>query len=141
MKPKSIIKKLQTLCEKLWKEVCFARDGRRCMVKVHFPELKEIKHSEVYQVDHCVTRDNKFLKFDPRNGTVVCSSCNASKSWNKKSVGRLIDMIVKEREGIEIFDWMVALDNSNLPNLEFTNIDWLEGWVEKLTKMKMEFTA
>ncbi len=126
-------KKLYKQAYSLWKEVCFLRDGRECQVQKRFPMTTP--HSEVLQVDHCISRDNKHFHLDPRNGTVVCSSCNASKSWNSKSIGKLIDHIVMSREG-PYFDHMVKVDSSGVPNLDFKTDEYMEEMIQKLTKIK-----
>ena len=90
-------------------------------------------HNDIFQVDHCFSRANKNLFLDTRNGTVVCSTCNASKNWDKKSVGRLIDDIVKMREGEEAFTEMKAIDMRGSPNLNWHSRAWLEDMVIQLT--------
>ena len=130
MKLKSI-NSLKNKAENLWKEVCYRRDGRVCKVRQHFPEI-EISHTDVYQVDHCITRGNKLLVYDVRNGTVVCSSCNSAKSNNMKSVMRAIDKIVIAREGREAFDQMVAIDMAKSVNPDYSKRWWLEAEIEKL---------
>ena len=127
------IKTLQNKAEKLWKEVCYARDGKRCQVRENFPFIP-IAHSKIYQVDHCITRKNKRLFLDPANGTVVCSSCNQAKSFNLKSIHRAIDEIVIRREGEEKFKTMVSLDQAHLLNENWRSIGWLEEQIEYLTK-------
>ncbi len=126
-----LVKKLKNIAEKLWKEVCFKRDGRECQVKKHFPIL-EINHSEIFQCDHCFSRSNKWLFFEPSNGTVVCSTCNFLKSRQQKSVARAIDTIVKEREGEKKFNEMLSIDMSKKPNVNFSKVWWLEITIEKL---------
>ncbi len=118
---------------KLWREACFKRDGHQCQVQKRFPIVWP--HDEILQVDHCITRDNKHFHLDPRNGTVVCRSCNGSKSWDKKSVGKLIDKIVKEREGESFYEHMVQIDSSNEPFLEFKTEEYMEKKIAELTKM------
>ena len=130
MKKLKSIKSLQKKAEALWKEYCYLRDGRQCMVKKYFGGSS---HNDVFQVDHCFSRANKNLFLDTRNGTVVCSTCNASKNWDKKSVGRLIDDIVKMREGEEAFTEMKEIDMRGSPNLNWHSRAWLEDMVIQLT--------
>ena len=118
-------RKLEIQCERLWKETCFERDGDRCMVQKHHPTI-DIAHAGPLQVDHCITRKNKHYFFDPRNGTVVCSSCNRAKHYKQKSVDRAIDDIVREREGEEAFGTMVINDQTKKPNHGWKKVWWLE---------------
>lgn len=129
-KPKQV-RKLYLHAERLWKEICFLRDGRECKVKRYFPNLK-ISHTDVFQVDHCISRKNKHLFFEPSNGTIVCSACNQAKGFKNKSVDRAIDQIVIDREGLEKFTEMVDLDRGGGPNFNWGKIHWLEYIVEKL---------
>ncbi|KKK59055.1 hypothetical protein LCGC14_3038200, partial [marine sediment metagenome] len=85
-----------------------------------------ITHTNVFQVDHCVTRACKWTFYMPENGTVVCSACNMAKGFNLKSIQRAIDDIVIVREGIEKFDEMVAMDRSKANHTDFNKIWWLE---------------
>ncbi len=118
-------RKLHKSCSYLWKEICYDRDGKECMVKKYYPEIK-IAHTQVFQVDHCVTRACKWTFYMPENGTVVCSACNMAKGFNLKSVQRAIDDIVVAREGMEKFYEMVALDRSKANCIDFNKIWWLE---------------
>lgn len=131
MKKLESIKSLKNRAGKLWKECAFKRDGKSCKVKERFPNL-EIFHSNVIQVDHCITRANKHFFFDTRNSLVVCSACNMLKSMQAKSVHRLIDQIVIEREGQDIFDEFKALDMRKSPNVNFSKRWWLEDIIDKL---------
>lgn len=125
------IKSLKKRAENLWKQVCYKRDGLECKVQKYFPEI-QIAHSDCYQVDHCIGRANKLLFLDPRNGTVVCSSCNSAKNNKMKSVSRAIDMIVKTREGLKVFDEMVALDMAKSSNPDWSRRWWLEDQIATL---------
>jgi len=125
------VKKLEKRAGELWKLVCLERDGQECMVKKHFPEIA-IEHNGPLQVDHCITRKNKHLFFEPTNGTVVCASCNRAKHFKQKSIDRAIDDIVKQREGEDHFNFMVAVDQRMEPNLNWGKIEWLEMMIEKL---------
>lgn len=125
------VRVLQDKCEALWKEVCKLRDGLECQVKKYYPDLQG--HGRVIQVDHFITRSNKHLKFDPRNGTVVCNSCNASKHWvGNGAVALAIEAIVVEREG---GDWVAdakALELSKIPQDEYSKVWWLEEQIKQL---------
>ena len=132
MRKKSHIKELEDRAAELWKDVCFQRDGRECMVKKYYPEI-DLHHAGPLQVDHCITRANKHLFFESRNGTVVCSSCNRAKHFKQKSIGRAIDDIVKKREG-KFFNLMVKIDQRMTPNIGWKKIWWLEEIITQLEK-------
>lgn len=125
------IKKLQKLCEDKWKEVILARDGASCQVKRFHPDI-EITHTTTFQADHCFTRANKLLFLDVRNGTMVCSSCNRAKGFGQKSISRAIDDIVKGREGYG-FNEMYDIDKQKSANVNWSNRDWLESQLRRLT--------
>ena len=103
---KSILKKLQKQAEKAWIEHCIKRDGRMCQVKKFFP-VANLIHSNIIQVDHCFSRKNKWTFLLPENGTVICSTCNMLKGFNQGVVSKLIDEIVKEREGLKWHNLMI----------------------------------
>lgn len=124
-------RKLYLKCEKLWKEIAYVRDGRECMVKKHHPYIR-ITHNCVMQVDHCFSRRDKNLFFDPRNSTVVCGSCNQAKGFKNKSVDRAIDEVVIEREGLLAFEEMKRINQTGKPNTGWGKVWWLEEQVEKL---------
>lgn len=124
-----IARKLFLKAERLWKEFCHTRDGEGCQVQKNFPDLK-VPHSSIYQIDHFVSRQNKRLFFDVRNGTRVCSSCNGAKNWGRyKSVDMAINQIVIAREGSKSVEEMV---NTSGPNLDWKRIYWLEAVVSDL---------
>lgn len=125
------IKSLQKKAESLWKEACLLRDGEACRVKIHFPEIK-MSHSDVYQVDHCISRQNKHTFLEVANGTVVCSSCNLAKNMKNKSVDRAINEIVIKREGQDIYNRMVELDQSCGANFNWSKRWWLEEQIKIL---------
>lgn len=134
-KKKSRAKQLHDQCSKLWKEICFKRDGHQCQVWKRFGNRVEIQHAGPLQVDHCITRSNKLLFYEPRNGTVVCGSCNRAKGFSNKSVHRAIDQIVMEREGLEYFNDMVDLDHKKSANPDFNKVWWLEEKVKELKEI------
>ena len=117
-----IARKLYLKAEKLWKEFCHLRDGEGCMVQKRFPEIP-VSHSQIYQIDHFISRQNKKLFFDVRNGTRVCSSCNQAKHYDNKAIDLAINQIVLEREGSQAVEEMV---NTRGPNLDWKRIYWLE---------------
>lgn len=125
-------KVLQNKCENLWKEVCWLRDGKRCMVEKLHPKIP-LRHTKVMQVDHCFPRSCKQLFFYPPNGTPVCSGCNHP--WNRKA-RLLIQRIVKEREGVRDYKRMeeVYLRLSGYPN--FSKVWWLEDTIKQLEALK-----
>jgi len=129
------VKKLHERASQLWKEIAFLRDGRECQVKKFFPNIP-IRHSNILQVDHCITRANKHLFYEPKNATVVCSTCNMLKSVDSKSVGRAIDEIVKKREGEDEFKLMVNIDAGRSANKDFNKVWWLEDVIKKLEDIK-----
>lgn len=101
------------------------------MVELWFPNLR-IAHTQIFQVDHCITRKCSWTFFMPENGTVVCSACNMAKGFNNKSISRAIDEIVIRREGQDKFDSMVALDRMKKANRDFRKVWYLEEIIEKL---------
>lgn len=117
-------RKLFLKAERLWKEIAFLRDGRKCQVKYRFPNIP-ITHSEVLQIDHWITRNDHNLFFNPQNSLVVCSVCNASKGWNRGPARELINNIVIERERIDA-GLMLDVHMSHQPNLNWKSADWLE---------------
>lgn len=130
----SYIKILQKEAEELWKKVCKERDGTECMVQRSYPDLP-IVHTPVIQVDHCFTRGNKELFLEPANGTVVCSGCNGNKFWERKSVHRLIDEIVINREGFDKYNQMKQMDHYSKAYDMWRDVNWLEAKVAELKKM------
>jgi len=133
MKKLTNMRKLEIKALALFKEICFLRDGTQCMVQKHYPTI-DIKHAGYLQVDHCITRKNKWFFYEPRNGTVVCGSCNRAKHYKQKSVDRAIDDIVREREGEEWFGNMVSVDQSMKPNHGWKKVWWLKEVVQDLEK-------
>ena len=138
---KPTIKSLQNKAENLWKEVCLLRDGRECQIKKHYSYVK-INHSNIIQVDHCFERSNKYLFLEPANGTPLCSVCNMLKSYKKRGVDRLVDLIVRKREGDEKYKKMLEIAISGGSNLDWDNRGWLEKRIEELlgvrTKLEMK---
>jgi len=127
------IKTLKNKAERLWKEVCYLRYGRFCYVKRYYPYIK-ISHTDVIQIDHCITRGNKYFFLDPNNGTPVCSACNQAKCYGNKSVSRAIDEIVEKRNP-EWYKSAVWLDQAGEPNANFSKKWWLE---EKVVELEEE---
>lgn len=118
-------RKLFLKAERLWKEIAFLRDGRGCQVALHFG-ANGLPHSEIYQVDHFITRNDKNLFFNPQNSTVVCSNCNAAKSWRSGGVEEMIRKIVMDREGGLAVGLMLDIHMSHQPNLNWKSAEWLE---------------
>lgn len=125
MKKLTNYRKLFLKAERLWKECAYLRDGRVCQVSRHFAQ-DDIRHSEIMQVDHFITRGDKNLYFDPRNSTVVCSNCNAAKSWKTGGVDEKIRSIVVKREGGEAVGMMLEVHMAQHPNLLWKSAEWLE---------------
>lgn len=124
-------RKLYLHAERLWKEYAFLRDGRECKVKKYYPNL-HISHTDIFQVDHGITRQDHHLFFEPSNATVICSTCNLMKKRHQCGVDRAVDEIIIDREGLEKFNEMKALHLSGQPNHEWGKIHWLEYIVDKL---------
>ena len=133
MKKLKSIKSLKNKAERLWKDVCYRRDGKECVVRKNFPEIR-IRHTQILQVDHYIGRSNKHLFLEPSNGTVVCNSCNQAKHYNRLGVREAIRQIVINREGQDIVNRMVALAQTQTANADFSKRWWLEGQIEKLGK-------
>ncbi len=125
------LKKLHNRASKLWKGVCYNRDGKRCMVGKYYPSLK-IEHTNIFQVDHGITRSCKWTFYMPENGTVICSGCNMAKGFNNKSIGRAVDKIIIMREGQDKFDEMVSLDQCKKGFPHFNHVWWLEEQIRLL---------
>ena len=134
---KSPVKKLQEKAERIWKEICIARDGRECQVKKHFPEIGG--HTDIIQVDHYITRSNKWFFLEPQNGTVVCSGCNSRKAWGQKSIAWAIEQIVIKREGEKAVEDMNLLNMAMKPNENFSKIWWLEAQIRMLEMKRREY--
>lgn len=132
-------RRLYLKAERLWKEYCFLRDGHECQVKKNRPDIA-VPHAGPLQIDHFISRQNKHLFFETSNGTVVCGSCNRYKKFKFKSIDRVIDDIVMEREGEEKYNEMVAIDQTKAPNPHWKRIYWLEDVVKdiegKLERLK-----
>ena len=128
------LKKLQKDNVSLFKQICYKRDGTDwCQVQKHFPWIKT-SHDSIRQVDHCITRKNKHLHLDPRNGTVVCSSCNLNKHLLNCGVDHAINEIVKKREGQEWFEGMVKTAQTMGANVNWSRVWWQEEQNKKLEK-------
>lgn len=131
-------KKLQKECERLWKEIIALRDGKRCLVKKFFPEIA-LRHTDVFQADHCFTRGNKHLFLNHHNGTMICSACNMAKHYDNKSVKRAVDYIVKEREGNVRWNSMLQIDMGMSANHNWNKVWWLEEQRDHLLEVKARY--
>ena len=131
---KNKIKSLKNKAYKLFKKVCFKRDGRECQVKKLYPHL--VSHNEIMQVDHFISRANHHFIYEPKNGTVVCSGCNSRKHFRPKGpIDQAIEDIVKMREGHDVVEEMRALERSMKPNENFSQMWWLDEVITKLEAM------
>ena len=132
MKKKKLksIKSLKNRAERLWKELAFKKWGRFCYVQKYYPHIKT-RHTSTLQIDHCISRRNKYFFLDIRNSLVVCSSCNFAKSVGNKSVSRAIDEIVKKRNP-KWFKDAVWLDMQGEPNVNFSKRWYLEEIITDL---------
>ena len=139
----SIRKKLQKQAEALWKAYCLNRDNSVCQVAVHFPTIG-VRHSNVMQVDHCFSRQNKEIFLDVANGTTLCSTCNAIKGSGKIGASKrdcitiAVHEIVKRREGQCTYDRLFEIAGKRGAFLDWKNIDWLEMQVRILQELKGE---
>lgn len=124
------VKTLKNKAERLWKEACALKYGKYCHVQRYYPHLK-LRHSSTIQIDHCISRANKYFFFDVRNGLPVCSSCNLAKCMKNKSVDRAIDEMVRNRD-TKWFDDAVWVDQSKEPNVNFGKRWWLEEKIQDL---------
>lgn len=130
-------RKLFLKAERLWKEIAIVRDGRQCQVARYFTQ-DGLTHSEIFQVDHFITRGDKNLYFNPQNSTVVCSNCNAAKSWRSGAVEEKIRKIVTEREGGMAVGLMLEIHMSHSPNLNWKSAEWLEMSVIPMLEKYLE---
>jgi len=135
-KIKTPVRALQKRAEELWKEVCALKYGKFCWVQRYHPEIK-VTHTDTIQIDHCITRANKYFFFDVWNGTPVCSGCNMAKCYDNKSVARAIDEMVEKRNPAWYKD-AIWLDQTGEPNINFSKIWWLE---EKITDLENELAT
>jgi hypothetical protein len=124
-------RKLFLKAERLWKQAAFLRDGRECQVAKLFPQINTT-HSQILQIDHCITRMDKNFFFDIRNATVVCSNCNMHKKNRFRGIDWAIQKIVMDRESAEVFGMMMELHQSGTPNYNFTKIWWIEKVIADL---------
>lgn len=119
MKKKKISPK--GLQKKIWavlREAVILRDGKKC-------QIKGCNEKTGLQVDHCFSRRCKSLFFDIRNLTTLCQSHHYSKSiMPGGAIDKLVDEIVREREGSKWWDEAIRL--SQIPNPDFSKIWWLE---------------
>ncbi len=78
------------------------------------------------------------LFLDPRNGTMICSSCNQAKGFNNKSIARAVDEIVERREGKLAFELMVQMDMRKSVNPNWAKRWWLEEQLKGLIRGREE---
>ena len=83
------LKKLKKQCWELCRKIVALRAKGKC-------ELCEKKGE---QVDHCFSRRIRGLFFDPRNLSLLCKSCHFKKSYCISGYEKLVDDIVRQREG------------------------------------------
>ena len=118
------VKTLQNKAYALWKEVCYKKYGKYCHVQKHASHIR-IHHDKIIQVDHCITRANKYFFFDIKNGLPVCQVCNRAKHYKQKSVDRAIERLVKQRDPVW-YENAVWIDQTGEPNINFSKVWWLE---------------
>ena len=129
------IAELKKKAESLWKEIAYLRFGRVCWVRRNYPQIR-IAHTDIIQIDHFISRSNKHLFLDPRNALPVCSSCNRAKHYRQKSVDKAIENMIREREGHEVVDQMIALDMTKTANRDFSKRWYLEERISELQAYK-----
>jgi|GEM_PF-5750156 len=123
MTKKSLVKRLQSKCEKLWKLYALRRD-KVCQL---------CGGKEVLQVHHVFSRKNKRLFLDIQNSATLCRSCHMKVTWDdsaKETLRR--KLIAKDKDAYERL-YEVSLDKSLF--LEFKNISWLETQLAILTEL------
>jgi hypothetical protein len=133
---KKYIKGLHNVAYKLWKEICYKRDGEFCHIQRYYPQI-EVPHSNIIQVDHCFSRGNKHLFYDVWNGLPICGNCNGAKSNQMKSVHRAIDEMVEKRNP-EWFKKAKALDQRKSANPNFNKVWWLEEKIDELKEIEQK---
>jgi len=127
-KKKSLLKQYKTTAENLWKEVCKLRDRNKCVI---------CTSTSVLQVDHCFSRKTSELFFDVRNGTTLCRECHCKKSFKTSGYDRLVDRIVKQREGAE---WFLAAEEVCLKLEPFVwDVVTLEQIIIKLKEQRAAY--
>jgi hypothetical protein len=129
-------RKLFLKAERLWKQGAFDIYGKECMVKKFYPQIN-ITHTEVFQVDHVVTRADKNLFFHPHNRVPVCSSCNRAKGFKQKGVDFAIQQIVIRRIGGQAFGEMMDIHQTAGPNYNWKKVWWIEQVVQNLETFKI----
>ena len=134
---KDYVKGLKNKAERLWKQLGKLLHGNECEVKKNYPELN-MTHTPEIQGDHCISRANKYLFFDIRNHSSICSACNEAKGFGSKSISRAVDEIVKKRHP-EWFKDAVWLDQTREANINFSQVWWLEEIVKDLEEMIIEY--
>ena len=131
-KKRNPVKTLQNKAERLWKEVCLKKYGKFCHVQRYYPHIK-INHTDIIQIDHCISRANKYFFYDVNNGTPVCSGCNSAKNFKVKSVDTAISELVKRRNP-KWYENAIWLDQTREGNFNFSKIWWLEEIIEDLQR-------
>lgn len=133
MNKKSVLKKLKTTAENLWKEVCRLRD-----VVCRGPEIEENHVCGGYlQVDHAFSRTVGALFLDPRNGTLICQNLHFRKTHGIKGAEKLVDEYVRKREGEEWWAYAKSVCQSKKPH-DWNVID-LEQIVISLKEQRAKF--
>lgn len=91
-------------CRKLWADL-------KLKVRERANGFCELCGSqERLETDHCFSASGAVrLRYDIRNLTLLCNSCHTKKSYNVGGYEKLVDGIVKIREGIDVFEKMQKL--------------------------------
>lgn len=136
-------KMLFNKAQRLWKEYAHKRDGKGCMIAKVYPDLN-LKHSNVFQVDHFFPRGDKNLFFDTGNATVICSICNYLKSngsTDSTQIFLALREIVLRREGEDKFMEMAEIHARRKANLDWMREYWLEAIITDLEKRTAKLGA
>jgi len=127
----SIIKKLQSQAESLWKAVCKARD-KVCQMGVYYPQYCKCQN-QILQVHHIFSRKNTNIFIDTDNGMLLGKICHCNVSFNddyKELVRR-----IAEKKDKDTYDRLLEQSLDRKPFLDWKNIEWLEMQIKILTEM------
>jgi hypothetical protein len=61
------------------------------------------------------------------------------KSFNKNAIDKIIDIIVIQRVGVEVFEHMLSIAVKGEPNKLWPDREWLEEKIKFLTRIRDEF--
>jgi hypothetical protein len=130
-KKDTVLKKLQTQVDELWKLVCKQRD-KVCQMGVYYPQYCKCGN-QILQVHHIFSRKNTNIFIDIDNGMLLGRDCHCNVSFNddyKELVRR-----IAEKKNKDIYDRLLEQSLDRKPFLEFKNIEWLEMQIKILTEL------